>query len=201
VLDMLAQEFEPAPLAGDGQPHARKWHEDTAALRRYLVDEGFLDRGRGLAVWRRSLPDRQARNSQVGHRRFLSHTRTIVRCDNRRERRRPRIPVATCARCSSQSVWRCGPGWRPRRRVPAFFNDDSPPPLTLSTGRPWRRRDVRSRGRWHNGTVDDGGACVRGPSPARDRGGRLDRRIPRGRSSRGFPRRAARSVARTSPTA
>jgi hypothetical protein len=28
-----------------------KWHEDTAALRRYLVDEGFLDREAG-EYWR-----------------------------------------------------------------------------------------------------------------------------------------------------
>jgi hypothetical protein len=28
-----------------------KWHADTAALRRYLVDEGFLDRADGV-YWR-----------------------------------------------------------------------------------------------------------------------------------------------------
>ena len=28
-----------------------KWHADTAALRRYLVDEGFLDRESGV-YWR-----------------------------------------------------------------------------------------------------------------------------------------------------
>jgi hypothetical protein len=29
----------------------RKWHDDTAALRRYLVDEGLLDREAG-EYWR-----------------------------------------------------------------------------------------------------------------------------------------------------
>lgn len=53
VLELLAQEFEP------GQRYSEKmvnlilgrWHADTAALRRYLVDEGFLDRSAG-EYWR-----------------------------------------------------------------------------------------------------------------------------------------------------
>jgi hypothetical protein len=53
VLDRLAQEFEP----GRRYPEATvnlmlaRWNPDTAALRRYLVDEGFLDRDAGQ-YWR-----------------------------------------------------------------------------------------------------------------------------------------------------
>ena len=53
VLDWLAQEFEPGRRYPEkavnlilGQRHA-----DTAALRRYLVDDGFLDRAGG-EYWR-----------------------------------------------------------------------------------------------------------------------------------------------------
>lgn len=53
VLDWLAQEFDPGRHYSEaavnlilGQRHA-----DTAALRRYLVDEGFLDRADGQ-YWR-----------------------------------------------------------------------------------------------------------------------------------------------------
>lgn len=53
VLDHLAQLFEP----GERYPEAevnrrlRQAHPDVAALRRYLVEEGFLDREGGL-YWR-----------------------------------------------------------------------------------------------------------------------------------------------------
>jgi hypothetical protein len=53
VLDWLAQRFEPGRHYSEatvnliiGQVHA-----DTAALRRYLVDEGFMDRDQGQ-YWR-----------------------------------------------------------------------------------------------------------------------------------------------------
>mgnify|MGYP001270416226 FL=1 len=53
ILDWLAQEFEPGATYSEklvnlilGQRHA-----DTAALRRYLVDDGFLDRAHGQ-YWR-----------------------------------------------------------------------------------------------------------------------------------------------------
>lgn len=53
ILDWLAQEFVPGRHYSEaavnlilGQRHA-----DTAALRRYLVDEGFLDRAEGQ-YWR-----------------------------------------------------------------------------------------------------------------------------------------------------
>lgn len=53
ILDWLAQQFEPGRKYSEqavnltlGQRHA-----DTAALRRYLVDEGFLDRADGQ-YWR-----------------------------------------------------------------------------------------------------------------------------------------------------
>lgn len=53
VLDRLAQLFEP----GERYPEAevnrrlRTVHDDVAMLRRYLVDEGFLDREGGV-YWR-----------------------------------------------------------------------------------------------------------------------------------------------------
>ncbi|MGH9139058.1 MAG: DUF2087 domain-containing protein [Acidimicrobiales bacterium] len=53
VLDRLSQEFEP----GQRYPEAvvnemlRQFHPDVASLRRYLVDEGFLDREAGQ-YWR-----------------------------------------------------------------------------------------------------------------------------------------------------
>ena len=53
VLDMLAQEFEPGERYSERKVNAilRKWNDDTAALRRYMVDEGILDRESG-EYWR-----------------------------------------------------------------------------------------------------------------------------------------------------
>ena len=53
VLDMLAQEFEPGRHYREPTVNLMlaKWHPDTAALRRHLVDEGFLDRDNG-EYWR-----------------------------------------------------------------------------------------------------------------------------------------------------
>ena len=53
VLDLLAQEFEPGRRYSEPMVNLvlGKWHPDTAALRRYLVDEGFLDRQAG-EYWR-----------------------------------------------------------------------------------------------------------------------------------------------------
>jgi hypothetical protein len=53
VLDMLAQEFEPGEHYSEAMVNLMlgRWHADTAALRRYLVDEGFLDRESGQ-YWR-----------------------------------------------------------------------------------------------------------------------------------------------------
>jgi hypothetical protein len=53
VLDLLAQDFEPGHRYPERKVNAmlRKWHDDTAALRRYLVDEGLLDREAG-EYWR-----------------------------------------------------------------------------------------------------------------------------------------------------
>ena len=47
ILDRLAQELEPGVRYTERQVNAalRPFHEDVAALRRYLVDDGFLDRG------------------------------------------------------------------------------------------------------------------------------------------------------------
>jgi hypothetical protein len=46
ILEILAQEFEPGRRYSEASVNLTlgKWHADTAALRRYLVDEGFLDR-------------------------------------------------------------------------------------------------------------------------------------------------------------
>lgn len=55
LLDLLAQEFEPGIHYSEHEVNLRlcRWHRDVAALRRYLVDEGFLDRsGGGGDYWR-----------------------------------------------------------------------------------------------------------------------------------------------------
>ena len=53
VLDWLAQEFDPGTRYSEPMVNLilGKRHADTAALRRYLVDEGFLDRAGG-EYWR-----------------------------------------------------------------------------------------------------------------------------------------------------
>jgi hypothetical protein len=53
VLDHLAQEFEVGRRYSERQVNLMlgRWHADTAALRRYLVDEGFLARDKG-EYWR-----------------------------------------------------------------------------------------------------------------------------------------------------
>jgi hypothetical protein len=53
VLDWLAQDFEPGRRYGEAMVNLilGKRHPDTAALRRYLVDEGILDRAGGQ-YWR-----------------------------------------------------------------------------------------------------------------------------------------------------
>ncbi|CAN7440898.1 DUF2087 domain-containing protein [Terrabacter sp. LjRoot27] len=53
VLDLLSQEFEPGERYDETQVNnrLRAFHPDVAALRRYLVEEGFLDRADGF-YWR-----------------------------------------------------------------------------------------------------------------------------------------------------
>jgi hypothetical protein len=53
VLDWLAQRFEPGRRYSERMVNAiiGQVHADTAALRRYLVDEGFMDREAG-EYWR-----------------------------------------------------------------------------------------------------------------------------------------------------
>jgi hypothetical protein len=53
ILDVLAQEFEVGRRYSERQVNLvlGRWHADTAALRRYLVDDGFLDRADG-EYWR-----------------------------------------------------------------------------------------------------------------------------------------------------
>lgn len=55
VLDAIAQDFEPGVRYTERQVNLilGKRHADTAALRRYLVDDGFLEReGGGGPYWR-----------------------------------------------------------------------------------------------------------------------------------------------------
>lgn len=54
VLDRLASEFEPGQSYDERQVNEilRAWHDDVAALRRYLVDEGFLSRDHHGTYWR-----------------------------------------------------------------------------------------------------------------------------------------------------
>ena len=53
ILDWLAQDFEPGTTYSEKMVNLilGKRHADTAALRRYLVDHGFLDRADG-EYWR-----------------------------------------------------------------------------------------------------------------------------------------------------
>ncbi|HEX5427373.1 MAG TPA: DUF2087 domain-containing protein [Pedococcus sp.] len=53
VLDLFAQEFEPGERYPETEVNnrLRAFHPDVAALRRYLVEEEFLERGEGL-YWR-----------------------------------------------------------------------------------------------------------------------------------------------------
>jgi hypothetical protein len=55
VLDVLAQDFEPGTRYSEKQVNLiiGKRHADTAALRRHLVDDGFLEREGGAGqYWR-----------------------------------------------------------------------------------------------------------------------------------------------------
>ena len=53
LLDRLAQEFDVGVRYTEQQVNAAlaRFHDDVAALRRYLVDEGYLDREHG-EYWR-----------------------------------------------------------------------------------------------------------------------------------------------------
>jgi hypothetical protein len=53
ILDRLAQEFEPGIRYPEREVNftLQLWYPDYAALRRYLVDEGFLTRAEGV-YWR-----------------------------------------------------------------------------------------------------------------------------------------------------
>lgn len=53
ILDRLAQEFEPGVRYPEREVNftLQLWYPDYAALRRYLVDEGFLTRAEGV-YWR-----------------------------------------------------------------------------------------------------------------------------------------------------
>jgi hypothetical protein len=53
VLDRLAQVFPPGESFEEAEVNSRlrAFHPDVASLRRYLVDEGFMDRQHGW-YWR-----------------------------------------------------------------------------------------------------------------------------------------------------
>jgi hypothetical protein len=53
LLDLLAQEFEPGVRYSEREVNEvlARFHEDTAALRRYLVDDEFMERDAGV-YWR-----------------------------------------------------------------------------------------------------------------------------------------------------
>ena len=53
ILDLLAQEFEPGQRYSEREVNETiaRFHPDTAALRRYLVDEEFMEREAGF-YWR-----------------------------------------------------------------------------------------------------------------------------------------------------
>jgi hypothetical protein len=53
VLDHIAQDFEPGQTYPEREVNEvlLRWNDDFAALRRYLVDEGFLTREDGV-YWR-----------------------------------------------------------------------------------------------------------------------------------------------------
>ncbi len=53
VLELLAHDFEPGHRFTEAEVNERlqRWNPDYCALRRYLVDEGFLDRASG-EYWR-----------------------------------------------------------------------------------------------------------------------------------------------------
>jgi hypothetical protein len=53
LLDWLAQDFEPGKRYSEPMVNLiiGQRHPDTAALRRYLVDDGFMERGDG-EYWR-----------------------------------------------------------------------------------------------------------------------------------------------------
>ncbi len=53
ILEYLVKEFQPGTQYPESQVNQalRKYHEDTAALRRYMVDNGLLKRDKGL-YWR-----------------------------------------------------------------------------------------------------------------------------------------------------
>ena len=53
LLDVVAQDFEPGFTysAVEVQSLLQRWHRDTAALRRFLVDEGFLARFADGSQW------------------------------------------------------------------------------------------------------------------------------------------------------
>ncbi len=58
VLTHLAQEFEPGRRYSESMVNVvlGRWHPDTASLRRYLVDEGLLDREAAGEYWRSGGP-------------------------------------------------------------------------------------------------------------------------------------------------
>ncbi len=57
VLDVICQDFEPGERFSEPEVNLRlrRWHDDVASLRRWLVDLGYLDRDAG-EYWRSGGP-------------------------------------------------------------------------------------------------------------------------------------------------
>lgn len=57
LLDVICQGFEPGEHYSEAEVNhrLRRWHDDVASLRRWLVDLGYLDRDRG-EYWRSGGP-------------------------------------------------------------------------------------------------------------------------------------------------
>ena len=57
VLDVICQDFEPGLRFSEREVNLRlrRWHDDVASLRRWLVDLGYLDRDAG-EYWRSGGP-------------------------------------------------------------------------------------------------------------------------------------------------
>ena len=57
LLDVICQDFEPGQRFPEAEVdrRLRRWHDDVASLRRWLVDLGYLDRAAGQ-YWRSGGP-------------------------------------------------------------------------------------------------------------------------------------------------
>ena len=158
ILDLLAQEFEPGQRYRERQVNAmlRRWHPDTAALRRYLVDDGFLDREAG-EYWRRG---RHLRRTAA---RRLTPAGGI-RCRNGPSAEpvvADWVPSAWWPRTTRPSAWLARPR-PPRSGGPTSLGPVASTPIATSTPAP--SDAVRSSGRCRTSTRR--GGCSATPAGA-----------------------------------